>query len=226
MLLPHDWRDRHGAVRAWAAITDRAGSRRELWSGTLHASDRGRPRGLAVDCRLPDGTSSLQLGIDPLHAGPTFPLQRAIWLEPAITDPQAPPIAATVPSPPPPAQSPLPPDTPLISVLMPVHDPPLQMLEEAIGSVRAQTFTGWELCLVDDGSSKPEIIAALERHAASDPRIQLKRRQTAGGISTATNTASSSPLANTSPCWTTTTPSPPTRSDTSPTRSPPNPTST
>ena len=189
MLLPHDWRDRHGALRAWVAITDRGGSRRELWSGTLHASDRGRPRGLAVDCRLPDGTSSLQLGIDPLHAGPTFPLQRAIWLEPAITDPQAPPIAATVPSPSPPAQSPLPPDTPLISVLMPVHDPPLQMLEEAIGSVRAQTFTGWELCLVDDGSSQPEIIAALERHAASDPRIHLKRRQTAGGISTATNTA-------------------------------------
>ena len=63
------------------------------------------------------------------------------------------------------------------------------MLEEAIASVRGQTFTDWELCLVDDGSTDPEVIAVLERHAASDPRIHLKRRATAGGISAATNAA-------------------------------------
>ena len=63
------------------------------------------------------------------------------------------------------------------------------MLEEAIASVRGQTFTDWELCLVDDGSTDPEVIAALERHAASDPRIRLRRREAAGGISSATNTA-------------------------------------
>ena len=63
------------------------------------------------------------------------------------------------------------------------------MLEEAIASVRAQTFTDWELCLVDDGSTNPDVIAALERHAASDPRIHLTRRDTAGGISAATNAA-------------------------------------
>ena len=74
-------------------------------------------------------------------------------------------------------------------MLTPVHDPPPHMLEEAIASVRGQTFADWELCLVDDGSTNPEVIAALERHAASDPRIHLKRRETAGGISTATNAA-------------------------------------
>jgi GT2 family glycosyltransferase len=63
------------------------------------------------------------------------------------------------------------------------------MLESAIGSVREQTFGDWELCLVDDGSTDPEVIATLERHAASDPRIHVERRETAGGISTATNTA-------------------------------------
>ena len=63
------------------------------------------------------------------------------------------------------------------------------MLEEAIGSVRAQTFDDWELCLVDDGSTDTEVIATLERHAAEEPRIHLKRRETAGGISVATNTA-------------------------------------
>ena len=63
------------------------------------------------------------------------------------------------------------------------------MLEEAIASVCSQTFTDWELCLVDDGSTSPDVIAALRRHAASDPRIHLRRRQTAGGISAATNAA-------------------------------------
>ena len=63
------------------------------------------------------------------------------------------------------------------------------MLDEAIASVRGQTFSNWELCLVDDGSTNPEIIAALQRHAATDPRIHLKRHQQAGGISAATNAA-------------------------------------
>jgi O-antigen biosynthesis protein len=115
---------------------------------------------------------------------------RAIWWEPTITDPHAQPVtrAPTSPGPgePAPARRP---GTPLISVLTPVHDPPPHMLEEAIDSVRQQTFADWELCLVDDGSTNPEVIAVLERHAASDPRIHLKRRMTAGGISSATNAA-------------------------------------
>jgi glycosyltransferase involved in cell wall biosynthesis len=44
------------------------------------------------------------------------------------------------------------------------------MLEEAIASVLEQTFANWELCLVDDGSTNPEIIATLECYAAVDPR--------------------------------------------------------
>ncbi len=63
------------------------------------------------------------------------------------------------------------------------------MLEEAIASVVGQTFAEWELCLVDDGSTNPQITAALQRHAAADPRIHLTRRSTPGGISVATNAA-------------------------------------
>ncbi len=189
MLLPHDWRDRRGAVRASVTATDADGRRRELWSATLRASDHGRPGGVAVTCRIPAASTLLQLSIHPHGDLHPLPVLRAIWVEPAITDPQAPPV------PNPTAGGTRTPrrwktsDGPLISVLMPIHDPPVQMLAEAVTSVCIQTFSGWELCLVDDGSTNPQVIAALQRYAASDPRIHLKRRETAGGISTATNTA-------------------------------------
>ena len=187
MLLPHDWRDGRDAVRAIVTVTDTTGHAHRLWSGMLRASDRGRPRGRRADCRIPAGSTSLQLGLEAPGALRPRSVARAIWLEPTITDPAAPPITrpgdSTPPPPPPPT------NTPLISVLTPVHDPPLHMLEDTIASVRAQTFTNWELCLADDGSTKPEIIAALERYAATDPRIHLTRRDTAGGISAATNAA-------------------------------------
>ncbi len=63
------------------------------------------------------------------------------------------------------------------------------MLAEAVDSVRAQTFDDWELCLVDDGSRDPQVVAALRHHAASDSRIQLASHPAARGISAATNTA-------------------------------------
>ena len=78
---------------------------------------------------------------------------------------------------------------PLISVLTPVHNPPVAMLEEAIWSVRRQSFADWELCLCDDGSTDPEVISTLQRHVEEDGRIRLVRRDQAGGISVATNTA-------------------------------------
>ncbi|MGA2010869.1 MAG: hypothetical protein ABSH51_10110, partial [Solirubrobacteraceae bacterium] len=86
MLLPHDWRDGRGAVRASVAVTDAAGRRREVWSGALRAGSRGRPRGRAVDCRLPASTTAVALT---LHAGvhQYRAVARAIWVEPAITDP-------------------------------------------------------------------------------------------------------------------------------------------
>ncbi len=198
MLLPHDWRDGRGAIRASVTVTG-DGRQLELWSGSLRCADRGRPRGLRVACGLPAWTTSLQLS---LHPGPHQyrAVARAIWIDATITDPQ---VATQPGSDPPHAQargvrsadaSPTPDSGqaspgPLVSVLTPVHDPPLEMLEEAIASVKAQTFTDWELCLIDDGSRNPEIITALKQHAAADPRIHLKRREHAGGISTATNAA-------------------------------------
>ncbi len=192
MLLPHDWRDGRDALRASVAVTDAAGRRTELWSGLLRASDLGRPRGRRVRCVIPAASVALALTITVPGTLRERSVGRALWVEPALIDPamtrltpgRAPaPQPATAPAPAWPAGG------PVISVLTPVHDPPPHMLDEAIASVRAQTYPHWELCLVDDGSTNPEIITALHRHAASDPRIHLTRRDHAGGISTATNTA-------------------------------------
>ena len=87
MLLPHDWRDGRGAVRASVAVTDAAGREQEIWSGTLRASDRGRPRGLHVDCRLPALTTGLRLSVRTVGALRYTSVARAIWLEPVIIDP-------------------------------------------------------------------------------------------------------------------------------------------
>jgi O-antigen biosynthesis protein len=183
MLFPHDWRDLTGAVRASVAASHGDGDTTVLWADTLRAGDHGRPRGHPVGCQIPTSTVALHLSLE----GPTAnrgTLSRAVWVEPVLIDPHAPPrpIAPT------PIETPSA-DGPLISVLTPVHDPPPHMLEEAIASVRNQTYANWQLCLVDDGSTNPDITTALQRHADADPRIHLTRHDTPHGISNATNAA-------------------------------------
>ncbi len=77
---------------------------------------------------------------------------------------------------------------PVISLLVPVHDPPPEFLQRTIASVLEQTAPNWQLCMADDGSRDPAVRAVLE-DAASDPRVVLTRLDVAGGISAATNAA-------------------------------------
>jgi glycosyltransferase involved in cell wall biosynthesis len=76
---------------------------------------------------------------------------------------------------------------PLISVITPVFDTPVQRLEQAIESVIAQAYENWELVLIDDGSSNPELLRALRVLAARDRRITLKNLGKHEGISAASN---------------------------------------
>lgn len=78
---------------------------------------------------------------------------------------------------------------PLISVLMPVHDPDPRVLEAAIRSVRGQLYPTWELCIADDASTDPRIPRLIARHAAEEPRIRTVRRPENGHIARATNDA-------------------------------------
>lgn len=76
---------------------------------------------------------------------------------------------------------------PLISILMPTFNTPEMWLRRAIDSVRAQLYTHWELCIVDDASTAPRVWAVLEEYAKLDDRIHIARRNQNGHISAASN---------------------------------------
>ena len=78
---------------------------------------------------------------------------------------------------------------PLISVLMPVHNPYPHWLADAIESVRKQLYPHWELCIADDHSTDPCVIAVLRRFESLDDRIRVVFRDRNGHISAATNSA-------------------------------------
>lgn len=80
-------------------------------------------------------------------------------------------------------------DPPLISVVMPVYDPPPAFLDAAIASVARQLYPRWELCIADDCSTDPEIGRILDRWTKADPRIKVVRRSENGHISKASNSA-------------------------------------
>lgn len=75
----------------------------------------------------------------------------------------------------------------LLSIVMPVYNPPVEWLSEAIESVIAQYCSHWELICVDDASSDPEILRLLNGYASLDSRIKIVSLPVNGGISRATN---------------------------------------
>lgn len=79
--------------------------------------------------------------------------------------------------------------TPLISVVMPVYNPPLNMLEDAIRSVQDQLYPNWELCIADDASTDGNVRKLLQRYADNDSRIKVVFRKKNGHISAASNSA-------------------------------------
>jgi len=77
---------------------------------------------------------------------------------------------------------------PLVSIVMPVYNPPLPFLREAVASVQRQVWERWELCIADDGSTEA-VAVELDRLAASDERIRLVHLPANRGIAAATNAA-------------------------------------
>lgn len=74
---------------------------------------------------------------------------------------------------------------PSISVIVPVYQAE-QYLKKCVESVRCQTFTDWELLLVDDGCTDKSP-AICDRCAAEDSRIRVIHKEKNAGVSEARN---------------------------------------
>src|SRR5207244_7048878 len=76
---------------------------------------------------------------------------------------------------------------PCISIITPVFNTPVRWLTECVESVLAQAYEKWELILVDDNSTEPEMLKVLSELSARDLRIVLTRDEERRGISAASN---------------------------------------
>jgi glycosyltransferase involved in cell wall biosynthesis len=76
---------------------------------------------------------------------------------------------------------------PVISIITPVFDTPVDWLRQAVDSVLAQAYENWELLLIDDASTERSTIDLLMELEQRDPRIRVIRREENGGISAASN---------------------------------------
>ncbi|RKI01516.1 glycosyltransferase [Corallococcus sp. AB038B] len=78
---------------------------------------------------------------------------------------------------------------PLISLVTPAWETPVDVLRACVASVRAQVYPHWELCIVDDGSRSAAVADTLREAAAGDARIRFERLESNQGIARATNAA-------------------------------------
>jgi GT2 family glycosyltransferase len=78
---------------------------------------------------------------------------------------------------------------PKVSILLPVYNPEPAWLERCLDSVMAQTYPHWELCVCDDGSTKPHVGEILDLYERIEDRIKVKRLEENENIVGATNHA-------------------------------------
>lgn len=78
---------------------------------------------------------------------------------------------------------------PLISIIMPVYNTPVQWLRRAVESLQDQYYDHWELCAVDDCSPSDAQQKLLKELASSDVRVRFKFMERNNGISIASNAA-------------------------------------
>lgn len=81
------------------------------------------------------------------------------------------------------------PELPKISILTPVYNTPEAHLRALAASIADQVYENWELCLSDDGSTRPETLAVLDELEASMPKVRVIRSPENRGIAETTNAA-------------------------------------
>ncbi|MDD8048037.1 MAG: glycosyltransferase family 2 protein [Thomasclavelia sp.] len=78
---------------------------------------------------------------------------------------------------------------PLLSIIIPVYNVDGSLLSECLDSVLNQSYQNFEVCIVDDCSSKEETLETLKKYEMIDSRIKIKHRTSNGHISKASNDA-------------------------------------
>jgi len=78
---------------------------------------------------------------------------------------------------------------PLISIILPVHDPRMDWLDAAVDSVVEQSYGCWQLCVCDDASAQEEAAEYFAARMSTEPRIRFVRSSQRLGISGALNRA-------------------------------------
>ncbi len=78
---------------------------------------------------------------------------------------------------------------PVISIIVPVYNVSAFHVNNCIRSVVYQSYPHWELCLLDDCSSKEHVRPLLRQWASRDKRIKVGSLEKNSGISTASNAA-------------------------------------
>lgn len=74
------------------------------------------------------------------------------------------------------------------SILVPLYNTPEKFLRQAIDSVRAQTYTDWELCLADGSDAEHAVVGQIcKEYAEEDSRILYRKLQKNEGIAANTN---------------------------------------
>lgn len=75
-------------------------------------------------------------------------------------------------------------NNPKISILVPMYNTPKNFFVELVDSLKAQTYSNWELCL---GDGSPEKADFVDKIVASDDRIKYEKLDKNEGISGNTN---------------------------------------
>ncbi len=78
---------------------------------------------------------------------------------------------------------------PIISIIVPVYNTKKNFLMDMIWSVITQTYSKWELCIVDGGSNVAYIRQVLKFYSNKDNRIKIKLLNENKGISGNSNEA-------------------------------------
>ena len=74
------------------------------------------------------------------------------------------------------------------SILVPLYNTPKKFLTDMIDSVKAQTYSEWELCLADGSDDEHSYVGDVcAKYAAEDSRIKYKKLESNEGISGNTN---------------------------------------